>query len=324
MIGTLRKNLPLFLALAFSSALISLSLLLPLPHALAATSNNNFNITEGITQNLGCSGFDCQLCNLVTLFNRLISFFIYLGTVAAVFLMAYVGFKYITAGGDSGATSQAKEIFWNVVIGFVIMLCAYLFIDTVLKSILEPEAVRFGPWNPVRCEELQDGRVSTTGPGTGPGSQSGGSPQHNANAETFRNNGMDVISSGNCSDPTRSTCTALDKVSVNTVNAVIDLKNAAGYPMNVTGGDEVGHTNQEQRNGNSLDIDFKDQSLDGNSSAINRVISTAEAQGRCAVWEVPSGSSCPTGVRRCLAVGHATGGHFSFYMNPSASPSCSR
>ena len=133
--------------------MVSSAVLLPLPEVSAQTTGGAFDISKGIVskENIGCDGFDCQLCHVVKAADNLISFMFYLATVVAVLLFVYAGAKMMMAGGDSGAVSKAKEIFWNVIIGVIIMLCAYLVVDTVLKTVLSREAQQYGPWNRIVC-----------------------------------------------------------------------------------------------------------------------------------------------------------------------------
>ena len=63
-------------------------------------------------------------------------------------LFAYAGWKYMTAGGNIGKATQARDIFTNVAIGLVIILAGWLVVDTVMKTLVKEHA-GFGPWNKI-------------------------------------------------------------------------------------------------------------------------------------------------------------------------------
>ena len=96
----------------------------------------------------------CGFCDLVTLAQQSISFAVYFTVFVATLLFMFAGFKYITAGGDSGKISEATAVFGKVVVGLVIVLVAWLVVDTVLKTFFtsSPLNHRFGPWNEITCE----------------------------------------------------------------------------------------------------------------------------------------------------------------------------
>jgi len=238
----LSSKLPHLLATLAFVALVSFSFLAPLPEAAAQTRTNNFDITKGLVgeENIGCSGFDCQLCHVVRAVDNLISFMFYLATVIAVLLFIYAGAKMMMAGGDPGAFKKAREIFWNVIIGVVIMLCAYVFIDTILKTVLSPEARQYGPWNEVQCVTLPTGGTST---GTGPGTVIPVTGDEATVRAALR--GI-PINKGPC--PAGASygnvaggCTNVAGLPQNAIEGVINLNNACGGCVTITGGTEGGH-----------------------------------------------------------------------------------
>lgn len=108
-----------------------------------------------------CVGTDCGTCELIETGNTVLSFIITVMMSVASLLFVYAGFLMVTSGGDVSAYNKAKGIFTNVLIGIIIMMCAWLIIDTVLKTFLEDGAgvagnTRFGPWNTVDCTEQID------------------------------------------------------------------------------------------------------------------------------------------------------------------------
>ena len=77
----------------------------------------------------------CGFDQLVALGNSIISFLIKIGASLGAVSFAYAGWLYVTSGGDSGAVSKAKDIFWKVVLGFIFMLSAWLLIKLILVSL---------------------------------------------------------------------------------------------------------------------------------------------------------------------------------------------
>jgi len=93
----------------------------------------------------------CQFCDLVKLADDSLDFAVYFTVFVATLLFAYAGFLYVTAAGDTGKISTATGIFGKVVIGMIIVLTAWLVVDTIMGSLLSPEYKKFGPWNKIEC-----------------------------------------------------------------------------------------------------------------------------------------------------------------------------
>jgi hypothetical protein len=105
-------------------------------------------ITSSIVSNLSCSGVDCQLCHLMELVQITMTFMVYLGTLFAGLVFAYAGFMLVLYKGGIAQRTQAKQIAWKVLWGFLIMLAAWLIVDTIMKTVLN---AGFGPWNEITC-----------------------------------------------------------------------------------------------------------------------------------------------------------------------------
>lgn len=104
--------------------------------------------------------YECQLCHVVALINSLISFFLYLATSIAALLFAYAGFLYFTSGGSEENVGKAKTIFKDVLIGFIIALCAWLIIDTLLRTLAKGQ---FSGPNLGKIECVSNRQISPTG-----------------------------------------------------------------------------------------------------------------------------------------------------------------
>ncbi len=95
----------------------------------------------------------CNFCDLVKLADNSLSFAVYFSVFVATLLFAYAGFLYVTAVGDTGKISTATGIFGKVVVGMIIVLTAWLVVDTVMKTFFDKSdlAENFGPWNDIKC-----------------------------------------------------------------------------------------------------------------------------------------------------------------------------
>ncbi len=100
-----------------------------------------------------CSGPDCNFCTFFAMVNGVIAWIISIMTLVAVFVLVFAGFRLVTSGGDPGALQKAKEMITNVLIGFVIMLAAWVIVDTIIKTLTGSD---YGVWEPVTCGKIVD------------------------------------------------------------------------------------------------------------------------------------------------------------------------
>ena len=107
-----------------------------------------FLASAQIPQIVPCDGLNCSVCDLAKLAQNLLNAAIYLSIFLAAFLFAYAGWLYLT-NEAIGQQQKAKGLFTDVVIGLVIILGAWLFVDTLLKVLTGDGASAFGPWNSV-------------------------------------------------------------------------------------------------------------------------------------------------------------------------------
>ena len=109
------------------------------------------NITLSNTQSGGlipCTGLNCEACHLASLAQRIINFLIGLSIPLAAAMFAYAGVIYFTSGVVD-KIEKAHKIFKSVGIGFLIVLGAWLGIQTVLKTILSD--AYYQSWNTIQC-----------------------------------------------------------------------------------------------------------------------------------------------------------------------------
>lgn len=83
-----------------------------------------------------CDGADCTFNHLIELIRRVINFLIFkLAVPLAAVSFAVAGVIILTAGGNESKVEQGKEIAWNVVIGLIIALSAWLVVNAILFAL---------------------------------------------------------------------------------------------------------------------------------------------------------------------------------------------
>lgn len=82
----------------------------------------------------------CDFIDLMKAIQGVLNFIIYqLATPIAVFMFAFAGFKLVTSEGSTSAKDLAKKIFTNTLIGYAVMLSAFLIMKLIF-SMLFPDS----------------------------------------------------------------------------------------------------------------------------------------------------------------------------------------
>lgn len=82
-----------------------------------------------------CNGPDCNWQALIGMVDSIITWLVGFLAIIAVIVLVITGFQLVTSGGNSEAASAAKTRFTNVVVGFIIVLAAWLIVDTLLATL---------------------------------------------------------------------------------------------------------------------------------------------------------------------------------------------
>ncbi len=78
----------------------------------------------------------CDFDKFVTLGNNIIDFLLYsFATPFAIILFMWAGFLFMFKSSSEGDITKAKTIFWNVLLGFIIALAAFLIIKLILLGL---------------------------------------------------------------------------------------------------------------------------------------------------------------------------------------------
>lgn len=87
-------------------------------------------VLEGSKQ----TGETCTDVGVNNIVNTIVSILSYVVGVVAIIVVLLAGFKYITAAGDSGKITSAKNTLVYAIIGLVIAALAQVIVNTVFKS----------------------------------------------------------------------------------------------------------------------------------------------------------------------------------------------
>ncbi|MBI5456918.1 hypothetical protein HY969_04240 [Candidatus Kaiserbacteria bacterium] len=92
-----------------------------------------------------CDGLNCTVCSLAELAQNILNAGIVISVFLSAMLFAYAGWLYLT-NEAIGQQQKAKDTFKNVVLGLVIILAAWVIVDTLMKMTL---GGNYLPWNNV-------------------------------------------------------------------------------------------------------------------------------------------------------------------------------
>ena len=82
----------------------------------------------------------CGWDHAVKLLINITNYLIILGAAVSALAFGYAGLLMMTAGGEMSKIEQAKGIFTKVVIGFLIMLSAWLIVHAIEAAFIAPES----------------------------------------------------------------------------------------------------------------------------------------------------------------------------------------
>ena len=88
----------------------------------------------------------CDFCSFIEMTSNVINLLFQILVIVAVIMVVVTGFRLVTSGGNVSAMEKSKESLTNVIIGFVIVLSAWMIVDTVIKTLVA-DGQPFGVWN---------------------------------------------------------------------------------------------------------------------------------------------------------------------------------
>jgi len=100
----------------------------------------------------GEEGNPCQFCHFFVLINNIIEFVMFkLVPVIAVVMLIVGGIMFFFAGAKPDVLTRAKGIITSVVIGLVVIFCAWLIVNTVLTKIGIVKSPSLLQWYQIEC-----------------------------------------------------------------------------------------------------------------------------------------------------------------------------
>ena len=93
------------------------------------------------------SGTECTVCSLATLAQNVLNTGIFIAVFFSAIMFAWAGWELLTSQGNEEKYTHAKSIFLNVMIGLIIILAAWLVVDTLMRAML---GAKLGPsWSAI-------------------------------------------------------------------------------------------------------------------------------------------------------------------------------
>ncbi|MDB5188701.1 MAG: hypothetical protein JWM92_299 [Candidatus Nomurabacteria bacterium] len=114
---------------------------------VAALSLMSVHVAHAATSADGlipCDGPDCTFNSVLQLLNNIINFFFKtLLLPIFVVMVMYLGYTYLTAGGKPGQHAKLGSMAKHMVLGLVLMLCAWLIVHTILTILGYQDTLNF-------------------------------------------------------------------------------------------------------------------------------------------------------------------------------------
>ncbi|MDD5760620.1 MAG: pilin [Candidatus Pacebacteria bacterium] len=99
----------------------------------------------------------CNLCHLLVLVQNVLHFAIEMAFLVVIILIVYGGLRWIFSLGKEENIKAGQRIITNAIIGIVIILAAWIIVNTVFWFIAIMGGEDYtGTWYNIECEELED------------------------------------------------------------------------------------------------------------------------------------------------------------------------
>lgn len=121
---------------AFATPLTTFAADAPAAACAVTPGSPKAQVLEGSKQ----TGETCTDAGVNNIVNAIVSILSYVVGIVAIIVVLLAGFKYITAAGDSGKITSAKNTLVYAIIGLVIAALAQVIVNTVFKSATDSSA----------------------------------------------------------------------------------------------------------------------------------------------------------------------------------------
>lgn len=114
------------------------------------------SVAFGLPAIVPCGGPSdpCTVCDLAQVAQNVLNVGIFIAIFLSSILFAWAGVLYLTSSANVTKIGSATELFQSVLVGLIIMLSAWLIIDTVMKVLVDQNrtlgtGIKIGPWNKI-------------------------------------------------------------------------------------------------------------------------------------------------------------------------------
>jgi hypothetical protein len=113
------------------------SIVLPASHVAYAADT-----CAELKKKLKGGGFDVDsqlpvYCSTESVYNKFITLALYFVGIAAVIMIIYGGYTYMTAGGDAAQAKKGRAILTWALAGLAVVILAAVIVNAVVKAIVE-------------------------------------------------------------------------------------------------------------------------------------------------------------------------------------------
>ncbi len=214
-----------------------------------------FLLTASVTYAAGlvpCGGPNdnetmCRACDFVVMAQKIMVWFVAVSASIVALMFALGGMKMVMSAGNTGKVSEGKEMMTNSVIGFLILLGAWLIVNTILVTVMkggqgDGNAVEI--WGMIECKD--NPAMFATNPGGMSAQNTGGPIAQNTGGQLTDTAARALLAdAGITVNKTAAQGTSLEGMNNATVQDAIALKKACpSCDIVITAGTEStgGHT----------------------------------------------------------------------------------
>ena len=99
----------------------------------------------------------CQFKDLITLLIRMINYLITVAALVAMYYILSAGFYLVTALGNEEKIKKNKEAIREAVVGFAIVVLAFVFVNLLVNGILGKSGATRPWWDPKCIYDIKTG-----------------------------------------------------------------------------------------------------------------------------------------------------------------------
>jgi hypothetical protein len=219
----------------------------------------------------------CTVCHAGELAKNLFDLIIkYLMPVAAVIALMVGGFFFFFGGANESALKTGKTIIRNTLIGVLIVLAAWLVVNTLVHALF-PQNVA-NSWYKFQC--AGGGITAPPPPSEGGGAGIGGGGGEGTGVDAGELTEAAAESQLAAAGVSINGGVELNGIRQSTINEVIRVKQSCGCAVTVTGGTGSNHAGGTYSHANGYKVDLRSQSSTGGGPLTNFITQNYSYIGR--------------------------------------------